>query len=438
MKSPLIATGLPLGIAIVVAIARKPIVGVYIGVLSVPLERSGFAAGGADVTPSKGLLLLTGLACAGHLLFSEERKRIPATYGAFVGLLLVMALGLTTAVKPFTTLKILVQWSAYLAMSIYIAQAARHQVMRILGCLAVSGAILGALAVVSAKPQQVVGQAATGRAEGSFTHPAVLAFFLVLVLPPTIALGFRAARWVRGPALVAAALALAGIVLSLTRGAILGAALSLLIMLAWAPFRRVAAALLVGLIIFSAFNVNAIERSQQLRVIGDRLETITQTQATADNERLLIWAKTPAIIADHPFIGVGSGNFVEISPAYGIVEFGGLPFVHAHDVMLTIAAENGLVGLGFFLAFIGGVILTAARVFKWGRESPAFPFALAVFAALAGLFVNGLTDYPPSALVIMAMIMIEVGAFFSLARDAGGDGPAPHTTPGKQVRSQLE
>ena len=416
--SPLVAVALPIAAVVAVLIARQPVTGVYLAILTIPLERLGFAAGAADITPAKALLLLTGAVAVGHLAMNPGARRLHLAHAAFAGLLVVMAIGLAIAPEPFTTLKIVVQWSAYLAISMYLLTVDREQLLRVLTCLAIAGGILGAIAALTTEAQSVSGQAATGRAEGSFQHPAILAFFLVLALPVAIALSLRARAWMRPMLIAAAALCVAGITLSLTRGAILAAGVSLLIMLAWPQFRRVAGGLIVALIILAAFNWDSIERSQQFQVIGSRLQTITETRATQDNQRVTIWAKTPAIIADNPFIGVGAGNYGEISASYGITGYGGHGFVHAHNVLLTVAAEMGLIGLGLFLLFAGAIIATALGVLRFGRGSPDFPFALALFAALAGLFFNSLTDYPPSVLVIMAVVMIEVGLFIAFARRA--------------------
>lgn len=420
LLSPLIAFALPFALVLTFVIVRRPVVGIYLAFLTIPLERMGFAAGDAAVTPAKALLVLTGGAAAAHLAMNPASRRIHLAHAAFAGLLFVMAIGLAIAPEPFTTLKIVVQWTAYLAISMYVLTLEREQLLRILTCLAIAGGILGAVAALTAEPQSVSagGQAATGRAEGSFQHPAILAFFLVLAFPPAIALGLRATTWLRPLLFASAALCIAGITLSLTRGAILAAGLSLLIMLAWPAFRRVAAALILVLVLLAAFNWDSIQGSQEYKVIGTRLQTITETRASKANQRTTIWSKTPGIIADNPFIGVGAGNYGEVSTSYGIADYGGRPFVHAHNIFLTVAAEMGIAGLGLFLVFVGAVAATALSVLRRGRGSPDFPFALAVFAALAGLFLNGLTDYPPSILVIMAVIVIEVGVFIAFARRA--------------------
>lgn len=424
---PMIAFALPLVVAVLALIAARPMAGVYLGVLSVPLEQMGFAAGAADVTPAKGLLFYTGVVAACHFVVGVRRARPHPSHIAFGGLLLVGVLGLAVTDDSVTTAKILAQWTSYLWLSMYVATADRAQLGRVLGCIVLAGAVVGATAILTAGDQQVVagGQAVTGRAQASFDHPAVLAFFLVLAFPPALVLGFRTRTFARLPAFAAAALCIGGIMLSLTRGAILGAVFAMLLLLFWAEFRRLAAALLVVIFVFSAFNLKAIEQSPEVRVIGARLQTITDTRATSDNERTKIWSKTPQLIADYPFFGVGAGNFSTVSARYDIVDVFGAPFLHAHDVVLTVAAEFGLLGLALFLLFAGSLLRDAGRVIARDRASPSYPLALALAAAVGGLFVNGLTDYPPATLVIMGTLMLEIGALIGYTRIVADERVAP-------------
>ena len=413
-----IALALPLLLAMLALIALRPMAGAYLGVLCVPLEQIGFAAGAADVTPAKGLLFYTGVVAACHFLGGARRARPHPGHIAFGGLLLVGVLGLAVTDNSLTTVKILAQWTSYLGLSMYVATADRAQLGRLVGCIVLAGAVVGATAILTAGDQQVVagGQAATGRAQASFDHPATLAFFLILAFPPALVLGFRSGKLARLPAFAAAGLCIGGIMLSLTRGAILGAVFAMLVLLFWAEFRRLAVVVLVAIFAFSAFNLKAIEQSPEVRVIGARLQTITDTRATSDNERTKIWSKTPALIADYPFFGVGAGNFSTVSARYGIVGAFGDSFGHAHDVMLTIAAEFGLLGLALFTFFAGSLVRAAGRAIARDRASPSYPLVLGLAAALGGLFVNGVTDYPPGTLVIMGTLMAEIGAFIGYTR----------------------
>lgn len=431
--SPAKAAVAPVGAVLVGAVAWRPMIGVYLGLLCVPLERLAFASAGADITPAKALFFLAGMLALARLMVAESGRRPHVAFAPFAGLLVVMTLGLFVSDEPFATLKIVVQWTAYLGLAMLVATASERELRAVLACLAISGAIVGVIAVTTAGPQEVTasGQAATGRAQAGFAHPAILAFFLVLAFAPTLGLAFRVPPVWRLPLAGAAAVTLAGIMLSLTRGGIVGVAGSMVVMLWWSQFRRVAAAILVVMAIFTAFNLGAIQQSQQLQVIGERLQSVTETRATANNQRALIWSKTPAIIADNPFIGVGAGGFRNVSPAYGIVGGRGLPFVHAHNIFLTVAAESGIIGLALLLAFFGALAASAVRLIASFRKSPVYPLGLSLAAGLAGLIVCSIADYPWATLVIFAVFMVEVGAFIAATRLAGA-GPA--TTVGGNAR----
>jgi O-antigen ligase len=257
--------------------------------------------------------------------------------------------------------------------------------------------------------------AVEGRAQGSFTHPAQLAFFLVMAMPPALVLIVKSRGWQRGVAAGASVVIITVLVLTLTRGAIIGAGASLAIMLVWAPFRRIAATVLVALLLFAIFNADAISHSQQLSLVGARLATITnKDEATVNNNRLRIWSTVPRIAADHPLFGIGVGNFKDYSLQYGLSEGGG-PFEHAHNVALTVLVEQGIPGAGLLLGMLFLLGRTAAGALR-RRFHEDFAYALAPIAGLGGLCVNSLTDYPPGSNPNMALILVEIGLLIAATR----------------------
>jgi len=430
--SPLIAIGIPVAVVTVTVIFIYPMLGVYAGILAVPLEILRISVGSVGLTPAKGLLLITAIATSVRFLGSGRAHVPHIAHLAYAGGLVIMALGVLVARDTYIVQKLLVIWTSCLLLSLLVASADRKQIKRALICLAISGAIVGLLGALGAAGQQEVeagGTIITNRATSSFSHPNQLAFFLELTIPLALVLALRGPAPLRLPMVGAAGISIAGLLFTLSRGGIIGTALSLLIMLAWTPFRRLAAGLLCVLLVFAVANSGKLESSHELSIVQTRLATVTSGDSR-NNGRLRIWKTTPSIIADHPLLGVGEGNFSRYSLQYGLSEFGG-PFLHAHNVPLTLGAELGVAGLALVIVFFWGVARTALGTLRY-RSHPDFPFALALAAGLGALFLNSMTDYPPGSDPILAAAMIEVGALIALYRymRKGGDlQPAPPALP---------
>jgi O-antigen ligase len=419
--SPLAAVAAPAAVVLVALVFWRPMAGVTLAMLAIPLERIAVPAGAAaELTPAKGVLLLVAAAAAVRWVIGGLPRYLNRVWLPFVGLLAVMALGVTFAPDSFVVAKVTFQWAAFALVAVLVANADRRQLEQLFMGIAVAGGILGAIAATTSGQQTLVagGDAATGRAQAGFEHPAVLAFFLVLAFGPAIALTIAGSRQELRPIwAVCAALCGAGIAFSLTRGAMLGLAVALAVLLLIPAFRRWSVVAFAGLALFAAFNAQAIRNSPQLEVIGQRLATVGQgARSTASNQRPYIWAKTPQMIVDHPFLGVGTGNYPLYAPRYAIVGWGGAPYVHAHNVPLTVAAENGLVGAAFLLWFGFGIVVIAVRALVRGRGSPHYPFLVAPAASIAGAFVTGMIDYPPGTIVIMGATLVLIGALLAGAR----------------------
>ena len=79
------------------------------------------------------------------------------------------------------------------------------------------------------------------------------------------------------------------------------------------------------------------------------------------NERITLWKKTWQLFTDHVIFGVGSGNWITEVWQFGIGDLGhsrNRPAVyhHAHNYILEVLAETGLVGGGILLALACSVI----------------------------------------------------------------------------------
>lgn len=410
--SPMIGLAAPIALAVAAAVVARPLIGVCLSIAAVPLELFG-----TQISPMEGLLLLTAAAVALRWAFGTIQLKVDPVFMVFGAGLLWMLTGLGVARDEFIVLRTLLMWTSFALVAVFVANASPRQIRMVLWTI-VAGAVLTSLIAVASGTAQEARAGATaveGRAQGSFTHPAQLAFFLVMSLPPALVLIVKSRAALRVLASAAAMVIITVLVLTLTRGAILGAGASLAIMLIWVPFRKVAAVVLVALLLFATLNADAISRSEQLNLVGARLATITNTsEARVNNSRLRIWSTVPRMSADHPVFGIGVGNFKDWSLTYGLVE-GGQPFAHAHNVGLTVLVEQGVPGALLLLLTLFLIFRLAASALR-NRRHRDFGYAMAPIAALGGLFVNSLTDYPPGSNPNMALLLIEIGLLVAIER----------------------
>jgi O-antigen ligase len=406
--------------AVAIVIVARPAVGVLLAIAAVPLEVLDLRFGGSfGLTPTEGLLLFTG-GLATLRALTIERLRFSPLHGTFAALVVVSSLGLVFATNTFTVAKISTMWAATLAVSLMVAGWDSRSLRRLLSCIAVTGGVLGVLAFVHSGSQEFTngGATVTGRAQGAFEHPNLLAFFLVLSVPVAIALAFQSRRVERLVMACAAIAGIEGLVLTLTRGAILGFIVALALLATWRPVRRVlVAGVLLGIVALAAAPVSWTQ-SGQLGVLTERLASVGDLTQTSTNPRIHIWRMSLGIVAAHPVLGVGAGNFsaAALSNDLRNEDYGRFweGYDHAHDLLLTIAAELGIAGLGLMLALVAVAARTTMRALR--RATSERPLVLAVAAGLTGLFAAGLTDYPLRANAILGTVMIELGALVAFQR----------------------
>lgn len=401
---------------VVIVVLIKPIAGIYAALLAVPLEVAQTHFGSAfSLTPTKALMLLTAVAVGARLLVSPTRFGFHHAHVAFAGMLAVIALGISVALDPLTTGKILVVWLAVWLASVWVSRASRDEVTMVMLCIAISGAALGILALLGTGPQslQQGGAVATNRATGSFTSPNQLGAYMVLALPLTIVLAAEKRGLLRAVLLVAIGLDIAGLTLTLARAAIIGAIVAGLVLLAWPSYRRVVLAGLAVVLVLAVVNPKVVQ-NKEVQTVATRLETV-QSFSSASGGRLEVWSATPGIIADHALIGIGEGNFPLYSARSGVLDVNAVPFDHAHNVVLTVAAETGLLGLAFFLWFCGASAIAGLRT-AFRADSSTAKLALALLAAYAGTAVISIADYPLGENADFSAIMIEAGLLIALSR----------------------
>lgn len=259
------------------------------------------------------------------------------------------------------------------------------------------------------------------RAYGTFAQPNPYAGYLGLVLPLALSLALHSlslrAGWDgrRGvgvvPRLVSlflfpatAGLILLGLLASWSRGGWLGMIAGVGAVVALRSRRAALLSLLLLFLLLAGFVlgvVGALPTSVQERFRGVedwtlflRPVELRSIRVTGENfalvERMAHWWAAYAMWLDHPFTGVGVGNYPVAYETYRMPGWKE-PLGHAHNIILNVMAESGLVGLvAYFLLWGWVFVYGLGRV----RKTHGLRRALVVGAlgGLAHLTVHNLFD----------------------------------------------
>jgi O-antigen ligase len=151
----------------------------------------------------------------------------------------------------------------------------------------------------------------------------------------------------------------AGLYLSFSRGAWLGAAAAIGAVIVFAPKRlwiglALGAAALVGLVALSSAGLLPAAISERLADAGTLLD-IRDVRGVPINdanyaliERQAHWQAALNMLSDQPWTGVGFSNYQPLYEQYRLLNWP-MPLGHAHNIYLNVAAETGLIGLGWYL-----------------------------------------------------------------------------------------
>lgn len=220
------------------------------------------------------------------------------------------------------------------------------------------------------------------RVVGNFNDPNVFAAFLVLLLPLAIHLlvRVRAPLWVR---VVGVALGGAALLLTFSRGAVIGLLLAGLVLVVR---RRPWVGAMLGALIPVAV-LNPLSSGRLLSAVAPRLR---------------VWERAATVALEHPLTGVGSGGFRAYAPE----------FFNAHNLFLQLAAEGGLLAAALMGALLGCGVVAALRIAERGGPHGGLGAAVAV-ALLAFVWIS-LLDDPYNAKAVSSAVWLLLGLVVAL------------------------
>jgi len=283
------------------------------------------------------------------------------------------------------------------------------------------------------------------RAYGSFGQPNPFGGYLGLTLPVALSLAIWGwtgllRRRTAGAAFAwenlawaiyysgATALIAVALLASWSRGAWLGAAAGVLVVLL---LRSRLAALLSGaalLLLLAGLLLGALRPDFVPAPVAERLQDIPayfgltdvlRQPLTDENfsvvERVAHWVAAQRMWALAPWLGVGPGNYAQVYPQVRLPQWEDA-LGHAHNIYLNVAAETGLVGLGTYLALL---ITAVVSVWRWLRQAAnasgeAARWQVALLVGVLGVLVHLSVHNLVDNLFVQGMVL-HVGLWLVLA-----------------------
>ena len=227
----------------------------------------------------------------------------------------------------------------------------------------------------------VEGYRVSGRGVGIFGNTNDMALFVVTILPITVAF-FLLSRRKLGKILFGAlaALMLAAVVLSYSRGAFLGLVV-VLIFFAMKLGRRNRLAIVAAIVLLSAAFLFLTPGNYGLRLLSIFVPSLDPLQ-TADARRGELFRSIYTAIR-HPFFGIGMGNYASQVSLRGIV---------THNAFTEVAAEMGLAAFACYTMFIVSPLRKLGQIvrdtFDGRVNSRHYYLALGLQASLIAYMVS--------------------------------------------------
>lgn len=223
--------------------------------------------------------------------------------------------------------------------------------------------------------------------------PNAFALFLIMAWPVFVLLYGR--KWSYKESFLLG-FVLSGILLTFSRGALIVLLGQFLLFGIYfvrrVNLKKLGAALLTLLVavgmFFGANNIKS--QRQEVLDVGEKLQFANEESLTSKQERLDFWLGALELIKEKPMTGWGPFSFRQ---AYNPIQKTLLGSSdHPHNIFLKIGAENGLIALIAFLAFLISIFVVVTRRFRsLSQTKKDQVFILSV--AILGAFAHNIIDY---------------------------------------------
>jgi len=430
------------GAGVLLAALVRPEVALWLLVFAVPFGGlRPVSLGGFNLTATEPLVAALGVAWLAGMV---RQRAIHFTFAPLLIALLLffgaLLLSLFDALSLSLSAKELLKWGEFLVVYVVVAHTVkdRRQVAILIALVLLAGVLEAAWGLYGSlqrlgPPSYAIVGGRLFRAFGTFGQPNPFGGYINLSLPLGLSLLVdRLLRGARGEQrqaigqhlwtialLTGCALLGLALVLSWSRGAWLGAAVAVgVVVLVWGvvlllgarrneQWRRAGERLLLLLLIVAivggtlmlagaadllpaSITARLGSISEQLGVFDVRTVKLTDENYAAV-ERMAHWQAALAMIQARPLLGYGIGNYAAAYPQYNLPGWED-PLGHAHNYYLNVAAETGLVGLAAYLLLLLVALAGAWNVAGRATDGLARAVAIGVLGVLAAQMTHNVFD----------------------------------------------
>lgn len=421
------------GLLVFAGVVLRPLIGMMLVPAAVVIGNRPlpFVPGGLQ-----GVHLALGVVAAGvlvHLLlFARPRLRMPGRavrwcYLAIASFLAVSVisgfLGETPGVSMNLNITLVAVAVGVCLVPVVVTDTRDLRLMVTAFVVTSIGATAPVLGQLGGVAVQRGGTVVDNRPSGAFVDPNELGFYSVIVLALALTLVCaRAERWATWLGALGALFAAIGLVMSFSRGSWSGFAVALVLLLLSSMRGRLLGAIGIGAAVMTLVGL-AAPSVIPWSSVGERFASLFSGASNPYDVRPLIWSSAFDDFVHHPLLGVGPGAFPEVS-SRAPQALWNYPVVHAHNGVLTVAAESGILGLATALwvaVAIAVAVFVAWRRYRAVGDLVQARLSYGIFAALAGVAACLMIDYALRNPLVMMSLWFLVG----LAMAARNVAPDP-------------
>lgn len=232
-----------------------------------------------------------------------------------------------------------------------------------------------------------------------------LAAFFVVIIPLTFGYLFytnsKKLKWFFSLALF---FMFFGIILTLSRGGLLALFLALSLLFA----RTLKARSLIPFIVVLSIILTIILLNPLTYVIAEGMSSLETTGSVYS--RLNFYEDTWKAFLKYPLAGVGFGNL----SFYATFILARDASSSAHNIILGMLGETGLIGGIFFFSILGVVIVKVYRDYRSEEDHPLKLLKWAFFSAISGGYIHSLVEPNFEGFQFSVIFWAIVGTFFNL------------------------